>query len=40
VPGRLSQTNSIISRIGNFYGQCSEICGVNHGGMPIEVISV
>ncbi|MGN6614423.1 MAG: hypothetical protein ACTHKC_05220 [Candidatus Nitrosocosmicus sp.] len=21
-----------------FYGQCSEICGVNHGFMPIKVI--
>jgi len=24
-------------RTGTFYGQCSEICGVNHGFMPIVV---
>jgi len=26
-----------IKREGLFYGQCSEICGVNHGFMPIAV---
>ena len=24
-------------REGIFYGQCSELCGTNHGYMPIEV---
>jgi cytochrome c oxidase subunit 2 len=28
VPGRLNQTSFIAERIGTFYGQCSEICGV------------
>jgi len=37
VPGRLSQTNLFIKREGIYYGQCSEICGVNHGFMPITV---
>ena len=37
VPGRLSQVNAYIKRDGIFYGQCSEICGVNHGFMPISV---
>jgi heme/copper-type cytochrome/quinol oxidase subunit 2 len=23
-----------------FFGQCSEICGVNHGFMPIKLIGV
>jgi heme/copper-type cytochrome/quinol oxidase subunit 2 len=23
-----------------FYGQCSEICGVNHGFMPIGIIGL
>jgi heme/copper-type cytochrome/quinol oxidase subunit 2 len=23
--------------LGLFYGQCSEICGVNHGFMPIKI---
>jgi len=36
-PGRLNQTSLFIKRQGTFYGQCSEICGVNHGFMPIVV---
>jgi cytochrome c oxidase subunit 2 len=28
VPGRLNQTSILAERIGTFYGQCSEICGV------------
>jgi len=39
-PGRLSQGSLFIKREGFFYGQCSEICGVNHGFMPIVVRSV
>ena len=40
VPGRLNQTSFIAERTGTFYGQCSEICGVWHGFMPIVVESV
>jgi hypothetical protein len=29
-----------IDRVGHFYGQCSELCGVNHGFMPIEVYAI
>lgn len=36
-PGRLNQTSVYIKRPGEFYGQCSEICGVNHGFMPIKI---
>ena len=39
-PGRLSQASLFIKRDGTYYGQCSEICGVNHGFMPIVVKSV
>jgi len=39
-PGRLNQTSMFIKREGTFYGQCSEICGVNHGFMPIVVDGV
>ena len=39
-PGRLNQTSLFIKRVGIFYGQCSEICGVNHGFMPIVVEGV
>ncbi len=40
VPGRINHASLFIERVGTFYGQCSEICGVNHGFMPIKVISV
>ena len=40
VPGRLNQTGTFLTREGVFYGQCSEICGVNHGFMPIVVEAV
>lgn len=39
-PGRLNQANLFIKRFGIFFGQCSEICGVNHGFMPIVLFSV
>jgi cytochrome c oxidase subunit 2 len=40
VPGRLNQLSIFIKREGVFYGQCSELCGVNHGFMPIVVKAV
>jgi cytochrome c oxidase subunit 2 len=36
-PGRLNQISRYVTRPGVYYGQCSEICGVNHGFMPIAV---
>lgn len=39
-PGRLSQASLFIQREGVYYGQCSEICGINHGFMPIVVSGV
>jgi heme/copper-type cytochrome/quinol oxidase subunit 2 len=39
-PGRLNQASTYLNRIGKHYGQCSELCGVNHGFMPIVVESV
>jgi cytochrome c oxidase subunit 2 len=39
-PGRLNRIMLSILRPGVFYGQCSEICGVNHGFMPIVVESL
>lgn len=38
-PGRLNQTSIFIKRPGVYYGQCSEICGVNHGFRPIGIVS-
>lgn len=40
VPGRLNHIGIFIERKGVFYGQCSELCGVNHGFMPIKVVAV
>ena len=40
VPGRLNQTSILAEREGTFYGQCSEICGVYHGFMPIAIEAV
>ena len=37
VPGRLNETWFKATKTGTFYGQCSEICGVGHGFMPIAV---
>jgi cytochrome c oxidase subunit 2 len=40
VPGRLNEGHIYIKDPGIYYGQCSEICGVNHGFMPIQIIAV
>ncbi len=37
IPGRLNQTWFKADRTGTFYGQCSQLCGINHSFMPIEV---
>jgi cytochrome c oxidase subunit 2 len=37
VPGRNNETWFKATRTGTFYGQCSELCGVRHGFMPIKV---
>ena len=39
-PGRVNQVGLWISRTGVFYGQCSEICGIRHGFMPVVVNGV
>jgi len=39
-PGRLNQVALEIQCPGIYYGQCSELCGVNHGFMPIVVYAV
>jgi cytochrome c oxidase subunit 2 len=40
VPGRLRETWVRITKTGTYYGQCSELCGVRHAYMPIEVKAV
>uniref|UniRef100_UPI0030FF2E1E cytochrome c oxidase subunit 2 n=1 Tax=Vespula orbata TaxID=2684586 RepID=UPI0030FF2E1E len=38
-PGRMNQAFIYMIRPGIFFGQCSEICGMNHSFMPIMVES-
>ncbi|MGD9538456.1 MAG: cytochrome c oxidase subunit II [Alphaproteobacteria bacterium] len=40
VPGRINETWVRINAPGVYYGQCSELCGTNHGFMPIMVKAV
>ena len=40
VPGRLNEKMLFIDEPGVYYGQCSELCGVNHGFMPIVIEAV
>jgi len=40
VPGRINETWFTAQREGIYYGQCSELCGVNHAFMPITVMAV
>jgi len=37
IPGRLNETWFKATRVGVYYGQCSQLCGIDHSFMPIEV---
>ena len=37
VPGKVNQTWFNAEQTGVFYGQCDQLCGVNHAQMPIEI---
>jgi cytochrome c oxidase subunit 2 len=37
IPGRVNETWFRAEREGIFYGQCSELCGVDHAFMPIQI---
>lgn len=37
VPGRLNETWFAAENTGVYYGQCSELCGLRHAFMPIEI---
>ena len=37
VPGRLNKTWFKADHEGVFYGQCSNICGIDHAYMPVEI---
>nr|AHA52453.1 cytochrome c oxidase subunit II [Acanthormius sp. QL-2013] len=40
IPGRVNQFILFLLRYGIYFGQCSEICGLNHSFMPIVLESV
>lgn len=40
IPGRTNETWTRIEKEGVYFGQCSEICGINHAFMPIEIRAV
>ncbi|HVB15284.1 MAG TPA: cytochrome c oxidase subunit II [Stellaceae bacterium] len=40
VPGRLNESWFEVEKPGTYYGECNQICGVNHSKMPIEVKAV
>jgi cytochrome c oxidase subunit II len=37
VPGRLNEKSLTITKPGVYFGQCSELCGIKHGFMPIAI---
>ena len=37
MPGRINETWFKAEKEGTYYGQCSELCGIKHAFMPIEV---
>ena len=37
IPGRINETWFKADKEGIYYGQCSELCGIKHAFMPIEV---
>jgi cytochrome c oxidase subunit 2 len=37
VPGRINETWFKAEKVGTYYGQCSELCGIQHAFMPITV---
>ena len=40
IPGRLNETWIKVEKPGVYYGNCRELCGVDHAYMPIEVRAV
>ena len=38
MPGRVNETWFKADKAGIYYGQCDQLCGVNHAYMPIEIV--
>lgn len=40
MPGRTNETWMRVERPGDYYGECNQICGINHAFMPIKVVAM
>ncbi|MCA3266320.1 MAG: cytochrome c oxidase subunit II, partial [Azospirillum sp.] len=40
MPGRINEVWMMVDRPGVYYGQCNQICGINHAYMPIAIEAV
>ena len=40
VVGRLNETWFRVENAGTYYGECNQICGINHAFMPIKVVAL
>ncbi|MGE5269982.1 MAG: cytochrome c oxidase subunit II [Thiohalocapsa sp.] len=40
IVGRTNETWFQVERPGAYYGECNQICGINHSRMPIKVVAV
>lgn len=40
MPGRVNETWMRVEHPGTYYGECNQICGINHAFMPIKVVAV
>ena len=40
VIGRVNHTWFRVERPGTYYGECNQICGVNHAFMPIKIVAL
>jgi cytochrome c oxidase subunit 2 len=40
IPGTIQTSWTLIPKVGTYFGQCNQICGINHDAMPIEIKAV
>ncbi len=40
IPGTIQTSWTLIPKAGTYFGQCNQICGLNHDAMPIEIKAV
>ncbi|HQT66337.1 MAG: cytochrome c oxidase subunit II [Rhodospirillales bacterium 20-60-12] len=37
IPGQIVHSWTLLTKPGTYYGECNQICGINHDAMPIEI---